>query len=84
MVEQLIADISKQLSNHMDRLNEFVAEVEGAIDEGEEIPANTEERIERAAAGIIASVGALRALAEVQAVDDEGAGDSPEGDMYGR
>jgi hypothetical protein len=71
MPEDLIVDISKQLGDRMEDLHDAIEQIERRIGDREEIPAVWEERVERAAAGVIAAVGALRALAEVAADDEE-------------
>lgn len=65
MVAELIADIDKQLKRDMVRLETAVHELRVAIKDGDEVPERVEVAAQRAAAGVIAAVGALRALAEV-------------------
>jgi Mg2+ and Co2+ transporter CorA len=71
VTEELIASISDQLSEHMQRLTDAVDDVESQIRNGEVPDERLELAVERSAAGVIAAVGALRALAEVEAPDDE-------------
>jgi len=80
MVEQLIADISAQLKEHMEHLMQAVDDVEASIESGDEIHSGTESTVERSAAGVIAAVGALRALMEASEEDPGGKRGYPKGE----
>jgi hypothetical protein len=71
MTDELIASISEQLSDAMKRLGDAVDDVESQIRQGEVPGERLELAVQRSAASVIAAVGALRALAEVEAADDD-------------
>jgi hypothetical protein len=70
MKEDLISKIARDLEEDMESLASEVSYIELAVKNGDDITEDTEENVLRLAAGVISSVGALRALVEVRNDED--------------